>query len=78
MKLKRHGGSLNHPKENADDDRDNKTKMSRAALSAYPKMQRGRHVTRSSAILSLSSSSDDSKSLPAVSICPPATPSFKS
>ena len=39
MKLKRHGGSLNHPKGNTGEDggRDNKTNMSRVALSAYTK-----------------------------------------
>ena len=33
MKLKRHGGSLNHPKGNGG--KDDKTNMSRAALSAH-------------------------------------------
>ena len=39
MKLKRHGGSLNHPKGNMREDggRDDKTNVSRVALSAYPK-----------------------------------------
>ena len=39
LKLKRHGGSLNHPKGNTGEDggRDDKTNMSRVALSAYTK-----------------------------------------
>ena len=37
--MKRHGGSLNHPKGNMREDggRDDKTNVSRVALSAYPK-----------------------------------------